>query len=167
MTGLAKRSFEIRGWHVLAAMILFFGSIILVNVVFALAAIGTFPGEDAQRPYLQGIHYNQTLSERRTQTALGWASDATFVEEDGAVNLVVRLTDRAGANVNGAVVTGALQWPTDAHRDRTITFTQAGAGQYVAQLGALDEGRWRLRAHAEREADALDFESELRWPNPR
>jgi nitrogen fixation protein FixH len=167
MTGAAKRPFEIRGWHVLAAMILFFGSVILVNVVFAVAAIETFPGEDAQRPYLQGIQYNQTLAERRSQASLGWVSDTALVDEDGGVTLVVRLTDRDGARVNGATVTGALQWPTDAHRDKAITFTQNGAGQYTARLGALDDGRWRLRAHAEREADALDFEAELIWPNPR
>jgi nitrogen fixation protein FixH len=58
-----------------------------------------------------------------------------------------------------------MQWPTTANFDRELTFTSLGGGRYEARLGALEPGRWRLRARAEGEAGALDFESELTWPS--
>ncbi len=156
--------FEIRGWHVLAGMLAFFGAIIAVNVTFAVFAFQTFPGEDVRRSYLQGLNYNTTLADRRAQAALGWRSMTSLrPDPDGAV-VEVTLLDRDGAAISGATVNGALQWPTTAQFDRALAFVPAGGGRYVARLGALEHGRWRLRAQAQGESGALDFEAELTWP---
>jgi nitrogen fixation protein FixH len=156
-------SFELRGWHVLAAVLAFFGAVIAVNVVFAVYAVQSFPGEDVRRSYLQGLQYNDTLAERRAQAALGWQARAALRERDGGAVVEVTLSTRDGVPVDGALLTGDLQWPAASQFDHNLTFEPAGDGRYVAQVGELRAGRWRLRANAERGEGVLDFESELRW----
>lgn len=160
--------FQIRGWHVLASMLLFFGAIIAVNVVFAVIAVRSFPGEDVSRSYLQGLQYNNTLADRRAQAAFGWQAGVELLPRDGEAVLQVTLNQRDGAPINAAILSGELQWPTQARFDRTLSFTAIGHGRYEARLGALESGRWRLRAHAQgQDAGALDFEAELTWPASR
>lgn len=154
---------EIRGWHVLAAMLGFFGIVIAVNAAFIVFAVRSFPGEDVRRSYLQGLHYNETLSARRMQSALGWQANASLEQSGDGAALAVTLRARDGAPLTHASLSGNLQWPTDARLDRTLVFEPAGAGRYVARLHDLTPGRWRLRARAQHDADALDFESELIW----
>lgn len=160
----AKRQFEIRGWHVLAAMISAFGLVIAVNVAFAVIAIRTFPGEDVRRSYLQGVRYNETLEARREQAALGWSASAQLAQNGERIDLVVVLSDRDGAPLDDASIIGELRWPMDVRHDRALTFHQIEAGRYVAPLADLPSGFWRLRARAERGDGALDFEAELHWP---
>ena len=159
---------EIRGIHVLLALLSFFGIIIIVNVAFALVAVRSFPGEDVRRSYLQGLRYNDTLAERRAQASLGWrASAALSASADGAV-LNVGLATQDRRPLDGLTLRGALQWPTDSRRDQALVFESVGAGIYAARLGDLPPGRWRLRAHAEDPSGAaLDIESELTWPTSR
>jgi nitrogen fixation protein FixH len=165
MSSAAKTPREIKGWHVLTAMLAFFGAVIAVNVVFVVFAVGSFPGEDVRRSYLQGVQYNETLAERRAQDALGWRAAADFVGDSRSAALEVELIDREGRPVNGAAVQGELRWPADARHDRTLAFESVGNGRYRAELGDLTEGRWRLRARAERGENARDFEAELLWRN--
>ena len=160
---MSAARFEIRGWHVLTALLAFFGVVIAVNAAFIVFAVGSFPGEDVHRSYLQGLQYNETLAERRAQAALGWQADATMVAGEEGAELVVELRARDGAPLHGAQLQGELQWPTSARFDRELRFQEANEGRYVAPLGELPTGRWRLRAHAQRDDGALDFESELRW----
>lgn len=157
--------FTLRGWHVLAAMLLFFGTIIAVNVTFAVIAVRTFPGEDVRRSYVQGLEYNQTLKARRDQDTLGWQAGASLMADGQEAVLRVTLRDKAGAVINGADVTGALRWRADSRLDRALVFVASGDGVYEARLGALREGRWRLRARAEAHGGQVrDFEADLTWP---
>lgn len=159
-----RRRFEVRGWHVLAALLGFFAIVIAVNVGFAVIAVRSFPGEDVRRSYLQGLSYNDTIAARRAQAALGWGASARIEGDAEAATVLVELRSRTGEPINAVAVTGVLRWPTDARRDRTLTFEHSGEGRYVAPAGALPQGRWRLRANAEgASGGALDFESELTW----
>ena len=74
---------RVTGWHVLAVILVFFGVIITVNVIFIIQATRTFRGEDEPRSYVQGLDYNSTLAARAEQAALGWT--ATTEVEDGRV----------------------------------------------------------------------------------
>ena len=163
----AGRPFEIRGWHVLAGILAFFGAVIAVNVYFAVAAVTTFPGEDVTHPYIQGLEYNRTIAERRAQQAMGWQATAGLEGAAAQALLVLDLRQRDSAPLDGAHLDGVLRWPTDSHRDRALTFEQQGPGRYVAHLGALNEGDWDLRARATRGADVLDLEASLVWPSTR
>jgi nitrogen fixation protein FixH len=153
----------VRGWHVLTAILGFFGVVIAVNAAFIVLAVQSFPGEDVRRSYLQGLHYNDTLAERRAQAALGWRADARLIEGSGGAAIEIVLRDHDDAPVEGAALEASLQWPTAARRDRALAFEAAGGGRYVARVEDLVPGRWRLRGRAERADGALDFESELTW----
>lgn len=158
---------EVRGVHVLIAILAFFSAVIAVNVGFIVAALGSFPGEDVRRSYLQGLSYNDTLAERRAQAARGWRARAALRESDEGVVLEVVLRDAEGRPIDGISAEGALRWPSAARLDRAVAFESVGEGRYVANLGRLHQGRWVLRARAaDGEAGALDFEAELTWPTP-
>jgi nitrogen fixation protein FixH len=161
---MSAARFEVRGWHVLAVILAFFATIIAVNVTFAIYAVRSFPGEDVRRSYLQGLRYNDALAERRAQAAQGWRAGVVLRGDAADALLEVRLTSRDASAIDDAALTGALEWPTSSQFDRALTFESLGDGRYVARLGELTPGRWRLRARAQSPAGALDFESELTWP---
>ncbi len=156
-------NFEIRGWHVFAALALFFGAVIAVNVAFAVVAVGSFPGEVVRRSYVQGLHFNETLAERRAQAQLGWRARAGFLAPSDGAAIEVSLVDAAGAPIDASIA-ATLERPADSRFDRALNFERRGPGIYVADVGALAAGVWRLRARAEdAHADALSFEAELLW----
>jgi nitrogen fixation protein FixH len=157
--------FILKGWHVLAAILGFFATVIAVNAAFITLAIGSFPGEDVRRSYLQGLHYNDTLAERQAQQSLGWRAGAALRGGAEGAELVVIMRARDGAPLDGLELDGELERRTSAEFDRALAFTARGDGAYVAPLGDLPAGHWRLRARAAGAgADALDFESDLSWP---
>jgi len=161
----AKGRFELKGAHVAWAMALFFGGVIAINVVFAVLAVRSFPGEDVRRSYLQGLQYNDTLEQRRAQAALGWRA---VVEEGrngrGERVLRVRLSDAAGVPVDGLAFTAELRRPVDARLDRALAFSPVAAGAYEAALPqAIAPGLWRLRAEASRGGQRFALEREIVW----
>ena len=162
---MSAARYELRGWHVLAMILAFFATVIAVNVTFAIYAVRSFPGEDVQRSYLQGLHYNNTLAERRAQQQLGWSAGALLRHEGEGAVLEVTLNARDSSAITNATINGYLEWPTSSQMDRTLRFESLGDGRYVASLADLAPGRWRLRARGESPAGALDFESELTWPS--
>jgi nitrogen fixation protein FixH len=164
MTGIAKGAYEIRGWHVLAALLAFFAAIIAVNVSFAIVAVRSFPGEDVRRSYLQGLNYNDTLAERRAQAELGWRAGAELKQDADGALVEVNLASRDGAPLGELTLAGELRRPTDARFDRALAFEQIAPGRFVARLQQLPVGVWRLRARAEAGTGALDFEADLTWP---
>lgn len=164
MTASQDRDFVLKGWHVLAGMLSFFAVVIAINVAFAVVAVQTFPGEDVTHPYLQGLNYNETVAERRSQSQIGWRAVAALRHTAAGDVLEVELRAREGAPLNDAHVDGVLRWPTDSRRDHALVFAPVAPGKYVARLGVLPEGRWQLRARATDGANALDFEADMTWP---
>lgn len=163
---MSAKSFELKGVHVLLAMLAFFGAVIAVNVAFAVAAIGSFPGEDVRRSYTQGLDYNATLAERRAQQARGWRASAGLRQATDGAELEVTMRDAMGAPLDGLDLDGVLRWPSAERFDHDLHFAPLGEGRYAAPLGSLHEGRWILRARAAgADAQSLDFEAELTWPS--
>lgn len=164
---MSARPFELRGFHVLAGLLLFFAAIIAINIAFAIAAVRTFPGEDERRSYTQGLHYNEVLAERRAQAETGWQARSHLSPSTTGARLVVYLSDRHGQPIDNAALEGVLRWAPNENGDRSLQFTPIGEGGYAAELGALAHGRWDLRARAgDGDGNALDFEADLRWPTP-
>jgi nitrogen fixation protein FixH len=138
--------------------------VIAVNVVFMVFALQSFPGEDVRRSYLQGLAYNDTLAEREAQAELGWRAAAELRSSITGAELVIIMRDRDGAPLDRLTLTAELRRPADDSMDRSLSFVSRGNGVYVATLGGLAPGDWRLRARAaDSGSGALDFESELPW----
>lgn len=137
--------FRVKGWHVLAGMIAFFGVIIAVNTVFITLAVGSFPGEETKRSYVQGLAYNDVIAEREAQAALGWRAAANLTP----TQVLISVVDADGVPVANLRFEGALQHPADMERDRVLAFEELRPGVYAADAQGLAEGQWRLTAEAE------------------
>jgi len=120
----------------------FFGIIIATNAIFITEAVKTFRGEDEQKPYLQGVEYNQTLAHRAEQEKLGWhASIDAHRSPEGKVEILVALSHRDGSPETGALLGGELRHPADENRDRALRFSQISSGLYQATVEAAP-GNW-------------------------
>ena len=121
----------------------FFGLIFATNAIFITAAVKTFRGEDEQRPYLQGVVYNQTLERRAKQAKLGWqARISARREESGKVGIIVELHRRDGQPETGEVMAGELRHPADENLDRPLRFSEMSPGVYQAELAHIAPGNW-------------------------
>lgn len=120
----------------------FFGLIILTNAIFITQAVKTFRGEDEQKPYLQGVQYNQTIAHRAEQARLGWRAsiDARRLPA-GQVEILVALHHRDGSPETDAHLAGELRHPADENRDRALRFSQISSGLYQATIQAAP-GNW-------------------------
>jgi nitrogen fixation protein FixH len=120
----------------------FFGLIIATNAIFITEAVKTFRGEDEQKPYLQGVQYNNTLAHRAEQARLGWRAsiDARRLPA-GQVEIQVELRHRDGSPETGARLAGELRHPADENRDRALRFSETSSGIYQATVQAAP-GNW-------------------------
>ena len=133
------------GRGVLIWLIGFFGLIFATNAFFITLSFKTFRGEDEQKPYLQGIEYNDTLARRAEQARLGWHAAASAQRQaSGHVSVDVQLRDRLGRPVIGVPLTVELRHPADENRDRQLTLRMTDQGRYEANAGALSAGYWDL-----------------------
>ena len=121
----------------------FFGIIFATNAIFITDAVKTFRGEDEQRPYLQGVAYNQTLEHRAEQARLGWQASITAQHiSSGKVRVIVQLQQRNGAPQTQETLTGELRHPADENRDRPLLFSEMSPGVYQAELAGIAPGNW-------------------------
>ena len=140
----AQPGYRVKGWHVLAIIVSFFGVVFTVNAIFITTALNTFPGEETRRSYVQGRDYNQVVDARRAQEALGWSATANLTEE----RVLIDVRDADGQPVTGLRLEGVLQHPASMSYDRDLVFTEVRDGVYAAGVGDLPEGRWTLNAEA-------------------
>lgn len=154
--------FELKGWHVLAMLLAFFGVTIAVNVVFASYALSTFSGEDVAKPYLRGLEYNKTLAARAAQARLNWSVSIEMVRADGSgADVTVAVTGADGQPLSALDVSAMLRRPTDARLDRTLTLNAIGEGRYRVRIDDLTAGQWDVIARVGA-AEAPVFEAERR-----
>jgi len=130
---------RLKGWHVLAMFLAFFGTIISVNLFMAYQAVSTFPGLEAKNGFVS----SQSFEARRdAQDALGWRVGATL--EDGV--LAVAFTDDAGRPVEVAGLDAIVGKATHVNEDRIPEFTYR-QGVFLTPM-ALGAGNWNIRLMA-------------------
>lgn len=148
------------GWHVLAMVVGFFTIVIAVDVLFAVQAYRTFPGEVSVTPYEDGIAYNRTLAQMAAQEKYGWRAAAGATKG----GIVVEFRDSKGGPVRGLTFSTKLERPaTEAGRLHPV-FHETAAGRYQADLPGV-KGAWDLTLAAT-DASGRRFEAERRltWP---
>lgn len=134
---------KLTGRGVLLLLAGFFGVIFATNAVFITAAVKSFRGEDEQKPYLQGIEYNETLERRSQQARLGWiASLAAHRLPSGAVLVDAWVQGRDGKGQDHLALAGELRHPSDENRDQQLSFREVAAGHYEARLATAAPGHW-------------------------
>jgi len=130
------------GRHMLAIVLLFFCTVIAVNVVMVISATGTFPGLVVQNSYVASQNFNQTLADARSQAASGW--HMTLEADRGILN--VRLVDREGEPLRRLAVTAAAGRPSTTGEDRTLVL--AAEGDAYRSTEALPPGLWEIAVEA-------------------
>lgn len=148
---------KLTGRDVLLWLIAFFGLIIAVNAYFITISVTTFRGEDEQKPYLQGIEYNQTLARHAEQAKLDWnASMSAMRLASGAVRLVVTVADAQGHPQTQLRLSGELRHPSDETRDHAILLRESGKGRYIADIKGVAPGAWDVIVHDTSESRPFD-----------
>ena len=134
------------GRDVLFWLLGFFGIVIAVNVWFIVASVRTFSGEDEQKPYLQGVEYNQTLARRAEQRSLGWRATIASARMGNTVKVSLSLRRPNGSPVSGLSLNGELRHPADEGRDRPAALKEVAPGTYAAIVTGITPGAWDLVA---------------------
>ena len=137
----------LKGWHVLAILIGFFGSIMAVNVVMAWFAISTFSGLDGNDSYQRGLDYNKTIADAAKQEQLGWTEDVVFMDNGAKVR--VSVTSRETQAVAGLAMTGVIGRGATNQFDHALNFRETLPGSYEAETGGLAPGSWLVSLNAE------------------
>lgn len=142
------------GRHVLIAFILFFGVVIVTDFVFVRLAVTSFPGEQVEKSYYQGLNYNEKLAEKRRQAATGWSIQLVSTPQAGlAGDVEVRLSSSSGRGIEAAEVAGQIVRPMTDEGLQELAFVHQGDGIYVARANALGRGVWDLSIEAIAEGD--------------
>ena len=150
------------GQQVLAALIAIFAVVLGVNVLFVVKAYSTFSGEDEQKPYLQGVEFNETLQRRAVQLRLGWSGtmEAARIGRH-SVRIVVHLAERSGKPISDVSLRAVLKHPSDAARDHSVNLRAEGAGTYEGVVNDVQSGLWDLKVAAQN-APTTPFEADRR-----
>jgi nitrogen fixation protein FixH len=135
-----RPGFVLKGWHVLVALLAFFGADIAINTAYIMTAYQTFPGETSVTPYEDGLAYDSALQQLHDQEVRGWRI-STAAAAAGQVQ--VQAFDRSRAPLRGLKVSGDLIRPATEIGKRSVTFRETGPGLYTAATGPLD-GAWDI-----------------------
>lgn len=118
------------GRHMLFALLAFFGIVFAMNIYMVRVAISTNSGLEGQSPYRSGLKYNERIAAAERQEALGWSDRIALA--DGGSRLVVTLSDRNQAAVEGLKVAAVLGRPTTVVEDESLVLEEKAPGQYEA-----------------------------------
>lgn len=129
------------GRHMAIIMILFFGTIITVNIVMARLASSTFGGIVVDNSYIASQEFNTWLDKAEAQKALGWEAAITRMPDD-----------RVAITLKGApastTISAIARHPLGHAPDHPLAFAADGNGKWISQNG-LPLGRWMLRITAQ------------------
>lgn len=149
------------GWHVLAIVSAFFGSIFAITGAFFWIAQTTFPGSDPAA-YRRGLYYNRILAEAARQDQLGWEVTARYE----AGRLLVVAVDREGRPLTGESVQARVGRPTTNRYDQTVQLPEGAGGTYAAPL-SLEPGSWDVEVRLGETGGETRFRNRHRlWIRP-
>jgi nitrogen fixation protein FixH len=134
-----RREAGLRGSHMLAVFLGFFGVIFAFNGYLVYSAISTYSGVVSKEPYRAGLAYNERIAAETRQEQLGWTDDLA-AGKSGLIELSLR--DRANAPVVGRIVTATVGRPSTSTFDRQLLLTERAPGDYATQSQPLEPGSW-------------------------
>lgn len=133
------------GWHMLTVMVLFFGTIISVNMTMAYFATSSWSGLLVKNTYVASQNFDDDVALDREMRERGWVSDLTV--DKGAITY--NLVDATGQPVLADTVTASIYRPVGVLDDQSVTLEPGGEGVFSAAL-TIDPGQWIARISAER-----------------
>jgi nitrogen fixation protein FixH len=143
MTAETRKAFTFTGWHMLAIMLAFFGTIITVNFTMAYFATSTWSGLVVKNTYVASQEFNGKTAAIKEMLATGIAGDLS-VDTRG---MRYRLTLPNDVPVVADSVLAHFKRPVGEHQDFELVLTPAGDGLYLAETAVLP-GSWIVEIKA-------------------
>ncbi len=125
------------GWHMLGVMVLFFGTIITVNLIMAWNASHSWSGLVVQNTYVASQQFNGKVKEARAFAASGL--DGKLSLEPGAVRYTLMRQGKAETSADKVVA--VFKRPVEEHEDVRVEMAHQGEGVFVAATD-LKRGQW-------------------------
>jgi nitrogen fixation protein FixH len=125
------------GWHMVAVMALFFGTIISVNLVMAWNASRSWSGLVVENAYVASQQFNDKMAETRAFAASGINGELTAGH--GAIHYA--LTRKGEPERTIDTVVAVLKRPVEEHEDMHVELVRMGDGVFVAEQ-SLKPGQW-------------------------
>jgi nitrogen fixation protein FixH len=146
---------ELTGRQVFGIFVLFFGTVIGVNVLMATQATRTFGGTVVDNSYVASQHFNRWLAEANREKRLGWS----VMVDRAPPHALVRLSGSHGA-LDGATLRATAIHPLGRLPSMELRFEALGHGRYRS-VEALPAGRWRLELEVRRDGRDAHFVDEV------
>lgn len=139
-----RRQREVTGRTVLFSLLAFFAVVTSVNAYMMTVAIRTMPGVDVKSAYEASQSYNGEIARAHEQQARGWKADVSLAKGEADRDIVVKLTDMAGAPVRGLAMQARLAHPADRKADIAVQAKEIAPGVYAAKFALAHTGAWDL-----------------------
>ncbi len=150
MSSASQKSFVFTGWHMAGVMVLFFGTIISVNVFMAYSAVTTWSGLVVPNTYVASQQFNGKVAQARALAATG-INGRLSVTADG-VRYEVLGADGQPVEADRLVLN--FKRPVGEHQDFSVEMAAEGKGVFLASREILP-GHWIVEAIAERGGERI------------
>jgi nitrogen fixation protein FixH len=144
MRNSASAPREFTGRHMLLIMLVFFGTIIAVNLVMATFASTSWTGLVVKNSYVASQQFNEKAAEGREQAARNWKPVLGL--KAGEVSF--RLNDSLGTQVPLKAVSVTFRRPAYEAEDMVIDLTRRSDGVFAIQT-AIRDGIWIIESSAD------------------
>lgn len=138
-TAVMPRKPRFGGGHMLAALVAFFGTIIVVDGYMVFKAVSTFGGIETEDAYRKGVAYNESLAKDAEQAKLGWSDEVKVQGSPRRLHVQLR---RGGDAITGKRVVAVVGRPATNLYDLTLPLAEVAPGIYEAALPAIGDGTW-------------------------
>jgi nitrogen fixation protein FixH len=134
---------EFTGRHMLIIMLLFFGTIIAVNVTMATLANTSWSGLVVKNSYVASQQFNEKVLAARAQKALGWTPIVAF--KAGLISF--QMNGKSGEPIPLERVNVVLRHPVGEKADRRLSLQRQPDGSFASDELVLD-GAWIVETTA-------------------
>lgn len=145
-----QQGFVFTGWHMAGVMVLFFGTVIGVNLVMAWNATRSWSGLVVQNSYVASQEFNDKVAAAKAFAESG-IKGALSVEPG---HVAYRLADAKGAPLAADSVTAVFKRPVDEREDFSLALVADGPGLFAADR-AVPAGQWVVDISTERGGEKL------------
>ncbi len=149
-----RKSFVFTGWHMLAILLAFFGTIISVNVLMAYYATSTWSGLVVQNTYVASQQFNGKAEGIRAMLATGIKGKLTVAGGEIRYNLAIP----GKGPVDADSVMAHFKRPVGEHQDFIAELMPAGNGDHVASHAVLP-GFWIAEVISTRQGKVIMHEA--------
>jgi nitrogen fixation protein FixH len=131
---------EITGRTVLFSLLAFFGVVITVNGVMAVAAVSTFGGLETESSYKAGLAFAGEVAAAQAQEARHWRVEASLAPAADGTNIQILARGADGRPLAGLEAAAIVLHPTYQRLDHTIRMAEDSPGHFSGRA-ALEPGQ--------------------------